>query len=158
MNTITIKPHHFIDIIKLYGTGIEVFVPDEKMGHDFYRVANSLIDNPHQSIQLTIGMDDICRPCRMCENKHCIDSFNLIFGFHSKEAYNQLLDKRILSYYHLNLDKTYSGYELCTILFEKHHLIYDVWQEENQMLTKKRYDFFKIGSYKYLNLMDDDII
>lgn len=27
---IIIKPHHFMDIIKLYGSGIEVFVPDEK--------------------------------------------------------------------------------------------------------------------------------
>ena len=37
---IIIKPHHFIDIIKLYGAGIERFVPDEPMGHDFYKVAN----------------------------------------------------------------------------------------------------------------------
>lgn len=36
MNSILIKPHHFIDIIKLYGSGIDRFVPDEKMGHDFY--------------------------------------------------------------------------------------------------------------------------
>ena len=46
MNSILIKPHHFIDIIKLYGSGIDRFVPDEKMGHDFYKVANEIIDNP----------------------------------------------------------------------------------------------------------------
>ncbi len=40
METITIKPHHFMDIIKLYGAGIESFVPDEKLGHDFYRIGN----------------------------------------------------------------------------------------------------------------------
>lgn len=34
METILIKPHHFMDIIKLYGTGIHTFVPDEKMGHE----------------------------------------------------------------------------------------------------------------------------
>ena len=38
MNSILIKPHHFIDIIKLYGSGIDRFVPDEKMGHDFIRL------------------------------------------------------------------------------------------------------------------------
>ena len=43
MEEILIKPHHFVDIIKLYGSGIEVFVPDEKMGHDFYKVANEII-------------------------------------------------------------------------------------------------------------------
>ena len=26
-----IKPHHFMDIIKLYGGGIQVFVPDTAM-------------------------------------------------------------------------------------------------------------------------------
>lgn len=26
---IIIKPHHLIDIIKLYGAGVEYFVPDE---------------------------------------------------------------------------------------------------------------------------------
>ena len=46
MNSILIKPHHFIDIIKLYGSGIDRFVPDEKMGHDFYKVANEIIENP----------------------------------------------------------------------------------------------------------------
>lgn len=148
---IRIKPHHFIDIIKLYGTGIEVFVPDENMGHDFYKVANLLIAHPHHAIQLTIGMDDICQPCRMCKNGHCLDSFHLVDSFDSKESYNQLLDERILSYYHLNLEETYSGYELCTILFEHHHYIYDIWQEENQIITKKRHNFFQIGSQKYLN-------
>lgn len=28
-----IKPHHFMDIIKLYGGGIQVFVPDTDYGH-----------------------------------------------------------------------------------------------------------------------------
>ena len=34
VDEIIIKPHHFIDIIKLYGAGIERFIPDEPMGHD----------------------------------------------------------------------------------------------------------------------------
>ena len=54
MQTILIKPHHFIDIIKLYGAGIEKFVPDEKMGHDFYKVANMIIDNPLITLKLTV--------------------------------------------------------------------------------------------------------
>ena len=57
MDSILIKPHHFIDIIKLYGSGIDRFVPDEKMGHDFYKVANEIIDNPSVGLKLTIGGD-----------------------------------------------------------------------------------------------------
>ena len=64
MNSILIKPHHFIDIIKLYGSGIDRFVPDEKMGHDFYKVANEIIENPSVDLKLTIDGDDICKPCK----------------------------------------------------------------------------------------------
>lgn len=54
MDSILIKPHHFIDIIKLYGSGIDRFVPDEKMGHDFYKVANEIIDNPSVGLKSSI--------------------------------------------------------------------------------------------------------
>ena len=57
MNEIIIKPHHFIDIIKLYGSGIEKFVPDERMGHDFYKIANEIIDNP----TVTLKVNDLWR-------------------------------------------------------------------------------------------------
>ena len=40
---ITIKPHHFLDIIKLYGNGLEKFVPDKNYGHDFYKVGNIIL-------------------------------------------------------------------------------------------------------------------
>jgi hypothetical protein len=43
---IRIKPHHFLDIIKLYGRGIEKFVPDQDYHHHFYAVANEIIKNP----------------------------------------------------------------------------------------------------------------
>ena len=43
VDEIIIKPHHFIDIIKLYGAGIERFIPDEPMGHDFYKDRKSVV-------------------------------------------------------------------------------------------------------------------
>ena len=64
MDAITIKPHHFMDISKLYGGGIEVFVPDERMGHDFYQVANRVLAEPGLALRLTVEGDDICQPCR----------------------------------------------------------------------------------------------
>ena len=66
MNSILIKPHHFIDIIKLYGSGIDRFVPDEKMGHDFYKVANEIIDKlqklaiaKYEEKEVEIGNEDL---------------------------------------------------------------------------------------------------
>lgn len=64
MSEILIKSHYFIDIIKLYSSGIEWFVSDEKTNHDFYKVANEVIDNPTVSLKLTIYGDDICISCK----------------------------------------------------------------------------------------------
>ena len=44
-----------MDIIKLYGGGIQVFVPDTDYGHDFYRAANGIIENRQQQIKVTAG-------------------------------------------------------------------------------------------------------
>lgn len=38
MESITIKPHHFMDIIKLYGAGIKTFIPDEKWDMIFIKL------------------------------------------------------------------------------------------------------------------------
>lgn len=90
MDSILIKPHHFIDIIKLYGSGIDRFVPDEKMGHDFYKVANEIIDNPSVGLKLTIGGDDICKPCKKY-HEQCVDLLTHIQGYTSKDVYNKTL-------------------------------------------------------------------
>ena len=76
VDEIIIKPHHIIDIIKLYGAGIERFIPDEPMGHDFYKVANELIDHPTINVKLTV-YDDICRPCKKY-NGRCVDALTSI--------------------------------------------------------------------------------
>lgn len=43
MEDIIIKPHHLLDILKLYGKGIEKFVPDINHEHDFYKIANMIV-------------------------------------------------------------------------------------------------------------------
>ena len=52
MEQIIIKPHHFMDILKLYGSGINIFVSDEKMGHDFYKVANRILKDRNVQLRL----------------------------------------------------------------------------------------------------------
>lgn len=64
MEPVTIKPHRFMDIIKLYGGGLERFVPDPAMGHDFYRIGNLVLENPELPLRLTTEGDDICKPCK----------------------------------------------------------------------------------------------
>ena len=149
MNEILIKPHHFIDIIKLYGSGITHFVPDEKMGHDFYKVANEIISNPTVNLKLTVYGDDICKPCKKYQKK-CIDSLTHILGYTSKDDYNITLDKRIIDMYNLK-DKPYTALQFCSIIFENKEKIFKVWAEEENCITEKRYELFVKGANKFLN-------
>lgn len=147
---ITIKPHHFMDIIKLYGSGIDIFVPDERMGHDFYKIANAIITHQEVFISLTIDADDICEPCRKCVQGVCCDNLPKELGNIKKDDYNKMLDQRILKYYNLNPKKQYTAFELCQMMSKSSQNIFDVWKEEQDDLTKKRYDLFCLGSQRYL--------
>ncbi|MFT4105763.1 MAG: hypothetical protein QM657_08380 [Lacrimispora sp.] len=149
MPDIIIKPHHFMDIIKLYGSGIEVFVPDENMGHDFYKAANEIIKNHQIQLQLTIDGDDICRPCRMYQNKRCIDKVYKP-GYEYKNDYNQTLDKRLIENLNLCTERDYSADELCQIMLAHHDCIFQVWQEEEDIITQKRHDLFVLGAQKFI--------
>lgn len=150
MTTITIKPHHFIDIIKLYGSGIEKFIPDLKMGHDFYKIANIIIENPDVLLTLTIQVDDICTPCHVCKNHVCVDKLSHIEGYTLKDTYNKVLDTRILELYQLDKNKLYTASDLCTIFYNHHDYIYKVWLEEDDQITLKRHDLFVAGAKKFL--------
>ena len=149
-NKILIKPHHFLDIIKLYGAGLDVFVPDEKMGHDFYRIGNIILKNKDVGIRLTIDSDDICTPCKYCKNNLCVDKLDNIAGYTKKDTYNKTLDRRIVEYFSLDLDRDYIAYELCSIYLSDVDFIYQVWQEEDDEKTKERYRLFSIGAKKYI--------
>lgn len=148
MNVILIKPHHFIDIIKLYGSGIEKFIPDAKMGHDFYKVANEIISNPTVTLKLTIYGDDICKPCKKYQNK-CIDALTHIPRYTSKDTYNMTLDKRIIELYNLK-DENYTAKQFCSIIFDNKENIFKVWLEEDNSVTKKRFELFVKGANKFL--------
>lgn len=147
---IIIKPHHFMDIIKLYGSGIDVFVPDEKMQHDFFKIANEIIKNPQVKLSLTIDADDICQPCVQCINGICDDELPKTLGNIKKDDYNKRLDQRLIDYLHLNLKEQYTALSLCRIMYEKKDIIFKVWLEEDDKITQRRFELFQLGAKKYL--------
>ncbi|WP_204209760.1 hypothetical protein [Massilimicrobiota sp. An80] len=157
MKTVIIKPHHFMDIFKLYGTGIEEFVPDQKMEHDFYAIANAIIKNPYLVCQLTIEGDDICKPCHYYQKHQCQDTLFHIQGISKKGQYNQLLDQRIIELYQL-YNTQYQVLELCQIFYRHHELIAKVWKEEDDQQVEKRRDFFVKGVEKYFFKYKDDVM
>ena len=139
-----------MDIIKLYGSGIDVFVPDEKMQHDFYKIANEIIKNPQVKLSLTIDADDICQPCVQCINGICDDELPKTLGNIKKDDYNKRLDQRLIDYLQLNLKEQYTALSLCRIMYEKKDIIFKVWLEEDDKITQRRFELFQLGAKKYL--------
>jgi hypothetical protein len=148
---IRIKPHHFIDIIKLYGKGIEQFVPDEEYKHNFYSVANEIISNHQVYIELTIDEDDICSTCNYIgEDGTCVDKLDHIDGIKLKDTWNKILDHRIIDYTNVIEYSKYTAQEYCKILYSIKEHIFDIWKEEPDSIINNRYDAFCKGAKKYL--------
>lgn len=148
--TIRIKPHHFADIIKLYGAGLERFVPDERMGHDFYRIGNLILSDGSLSLALTVDADDICAPCRYCRGGVCTDEVRHIDGYREKDAYNRMLDERIIALLSLDVARCYSARTLCGLCLEREDFIRRVWREEDGAVAARRHELFVAGAKKYL--------
>ena len=149
---IVIKPHHLIDIIKLYGAGVEHFVPDELYQHDFYKVANLMIENLDTELQFTIYGDDICIPCNRFKDSRCSDSLDHIRGYHCKDTYNQALDSRLIDQLKLDQYAVYTAREFIEILSRDRDIIFHVWLEEDSELTEKRNRLFQSGLKKLRNV------
>lgn len=145
---ITTKPHHLIDIIKLYGAGVEDFKPDEVFQHDFYKVANRIIGDLNTPLQFTVYGDDICKPCNRFKNFRCIDRLENVKGYDSKDIYNQKLDTRLIDQLKLDLNSTYTVWQAVEILNSDKDLIFHVWIEEDDKLTEERNSLFQEGLKK----------
>ena len=136
-----------ISIPLYFGKGSNMI--DEKMGHDFYKVANEIIENPSVDLKLTIDGDDICKPCKKY-HEQCVDPLTHIQGYTSKDVYNKTLDKRIIKLYNLN-DEYYTAKQLCSIIQNNKEYIFEVWDEEDNEVTQKRYELFLQGAHKFLD-------
>ena len=147
---ILIKPHHFMDIVKLYGAGVHPFVPDEAFQHDFYRVANKIVEDLDVSLRLTIAGDDICKPCNRYDGMRCTDPLDMMEGYCEKELYNRELDSRIIQLLRLDIHAPYSARELLEKMAGQEELIFLVWKEEPEALTKRRNALFRAGCEKLL--------
>lgn len=150
---IKIKPHHFVDIIKLYGKGIEKFVPDATYNHNFYGVANEIINNHQIELSITSGSDDICTPCiYLGKDKKCTDRIFHIAGIDSKNEWNEVIDRRIMQYAKISEGERFTAQKLCEMLFLRKEIIFNVWDEESKSEKDSRYEAFCKGAEKYLGI------
>ena len=97
MVSMTLRPHHILDIIATYGAG-DPFVPSDN-GSAVPAVASLLLADPDLPIRLVARVDDICKPCRMLrDGRTCTNVLAQLEHRPSMQEYNDALDRRLLAF------------------------------------------------------------
>jgi len=166
-----LKPHHFLDIIKLYGAGTDFFVPEEEYvrqirgvrgkrreyHHDFNIAGNIVLENPLAVITLTVGVDDVCSPCKFLVDGKCTDKLSSQFTYPSKEEWNQIVDKRMLDVWDLKEGDEITAIALCQLSRDKFtpEVVLDAWRENTKEEALERAEYLIDGLKKYVKRYKD---
>lgn len=95
-NVIRVKPHHFVDILCAVGAGQTTFKP-HPYGHAVHSVSEQVLADRDVVLEMDLGADDICKPCKHNIEGLCDDTIDTSFrpgAPTSKREYNLLIDER----------------------------------------------------------------
>ena len=149
---IRIKPHHFVDILCALGRGQTTFEP-HPYGHDVHGVAARLLADRDTLLEIELGADDICRPCRHNVDGLCDDTIDTSFrpdAPSSKREYNLLIDERWCERLQIRQGQRIAARELCRRLLEQAGEITGIYRENPADRTAKRAEGLRAGIAKYL--------
>ena len=150
---ISIKPHHFVDIITAFGDGCTA-PPPHPYGHAVHSVTQEILADRDIRLRMELGADDICRPC--CHNLDggaCDDVIDTSFRPQapaSKREYNLLIDKRWSERLGLKQDDTLTARELCLRIRDHAGDITDIYREMPADRTAARQTKLQKGIAKFL--------
>ena len=100
MATMQLRPHHTIDIISGYGHGAEL--KPHPYGHAVHTVAEAILADTDTQVELIVGADEICRPCKHLQpDGRCDDVLSQLDPPISKQEYNDDLDRRLFAHFDL---------------------------------------------------------
>lgn len=149
---ISIKPHHFVDIVTALGDGRTEFKP-HPYGHAVHTVAKDILSNPDIDLRIEVGADDICLPCRHNIDGLCDDMIDTSFrplAPKSKREYNLLIDERWSQRLGLRQDDQLTARELCLRIRDCADDIEDIYRETLSDRTAERQERLHRGIAKFL--------
>ncbi|HNY77761.1 MAG: hypothetical protein RBS72_08325 [Sedimentisphaerales bacterium] len=144
---ISIKPHHFVDIITAFGDGCTRFEP-HPYGHAVHRVAAEILADRDAMIRIEFGADDICGPCRHNIDGLCDDTIDTSFrpqAPKSKRQYNLLLDERWAERLGLRPGDELTARRFCLLLRDRAGDISDIYRENPAERTAQRHTKLQNG-------------
>ena len=144
MGSIRTKPHHFLDIVRDFGAGGE-FQPSP-YGHAVHLVAERVLADRETMLELVLGIDDICEPCKHHVDGHCLDTTTTTGEVTSKEEWNLTIDTRLLERLGLTEGVRMRASDFCRLVRERLYptgaveesLIFDIWREASRRKTEGR--------------------
>jgi len=152
--SISVKPHHFIDIITALGAGS---VPREPhpYGHALHTVARRILDGPFVGLKIELAADDICGPCRHNVGGVCDDTIDTSFrptAPESKQAWNLLIDRRWCERLGIAQGDAFTARQLCVRIRDSMGDITDIYWETPSDRTRERQVALEKGIRVFLDL------
>jgi hypothetical protein len=139
-STISIKPHHFVDVITSFGTGERVFEP-HPYGHAVHTVSEKIDSDREVYLKIELGIDDICRPCIHNVDGCCDDTIDTSFrplAPSSKNDWNLLIDQRWCKRLGIKQGDRLKARELCERIRDRKGDITDIYRENPIEKTAER--------------------
>lgn len=137
---ISIKPHHFVDVITSFHGGKKTFQP-HPYGHAVHSVSARILNDRNVALRIELGADDICRPCvhniaGKCDNT--IDTSYRPEAPSSERDWNLLIDRRWCERLGIKQGDRFTAYELCQRIRERMGDITDIYREIPARMTAER--------------------
>ena len=152
MSAIRIKPHHFIDIVADIGRGQTAWTP-HPYGHAVHTVAARILAEPDVLLEMELGADDICAPCKHNVGGLCDDTIDTSFrpaAPSSKREWNLLIDRRWCERLGLAQGDRLTARQFVQRLLQGMGRVGDIYREEPRKRTGERVRALKAGLREFL--------
>ncbi len=151
---ISIKPHHFVDIIADYGAG-DVSRDPHPYGHAVHTVTARLLAERDLLLEIELGADDICAPCAHNIEGLCDDTLDPSLGPgipRLKRDLNQRLDERWCERLGLKQGDRLTAREMCELIAGRGWDIQNIYREMQPAAGQAKSRDLELGVRKYLDL------
>ena len=153
---ISIRPHHFTDIMESFGRGERSFRPHPTYGHGVHTISECLLQDKNVSLKIVLDIDDICRPCIHNVNNICDDVIDTSYrpkAPNLKNDWMRLIDPRWCDKLKIKAGAQFSAYKLCERIRAKIRMrdFIDVYHEIPASMTEQRYNNLVKGLEYYLD-------
>ena len=151
-DVIRIKPHHFVDIITSFSAENLTFKPSP-YGHAVHIVSERVLQNRDILLEMELGADDICEPCKHNIDGLCDDTIDTSFrpkAPSSKRKWNLIIDKRWCERLKLQQGDRLTAWGFCERLRDNTDDITDIYREIPAERTAERASKLKTGIKRFL--------